>query len=447
MEFSQGHSTTAGSAPSDEEADNLLRSTKKVRTDGMEGNSKRGAGGNEEGNFEERCKSSYKEKVLDMNFDVVMEGDEVDLEGEVSDDDKSEYDEEDPWFSIGMTKEEKLEARRPWRLSLIIKLVGKSVGYQFLMRWLQLLWKPQHAFSLVDLHNDFFIARFSNKLDYEVALLNGAWVISDHYLHVQRWVPKFMPISAKIESLLVWVRFPILQVEFYSAIWLEKAGNRIGRKVKVDRTTLLESRGKFARVCVEIDLTKPLKAGYKIGGEMYGLQYEGLHELCFHCGKYGHRSAVCPKKVPSQPHMESQKSKEGRTNDMGSSARESTSGTIDQRKATYGEWMTVSKPRRRQSKQGTANAGDVPTHSTAKTTLRVAEKATEIKDGKPHNRGYRFSILTEDQEDINEKPEMEDPSTILEGEIQGIPDPNKVSMPQSGAGGAKLNAKRKKVKD
>lgn len=132
------------------------------------------------------------------------------------------------------------------------------------------------------------MARFHDKQDYEVALLNGPWVISDHYLHVQRWVPNFMPNTAKIKSLLVWIRFPILPVEYYTVRWLERAGNRIGRIIKVNKATLMASRGKFARVCVEVDLTKPLRSGYRKRGEMHDLQYEGLHDLCFHCGKYGH---------------------------------------------------------------------------------------------------------------------------------------------------------------
>lgn len=137
------------------------------------------------------------------------------------------------------------------------------------------MWKPQHDFALIDLCNDFFIARFSNKQDYEFALLNGPWVISVHYLHVRRWVPNFMPRTAKIESLLVWIRFPVLPVEYYTHKWLVRAGNKIGKTMKVDKATLLASRGRFARVCVEVDLKKPLKTGYRLRGEFQEIQYEG----------------------------------------------------------------------------------------------------------------------------------------------------------------------------
>lgn len=123
-------------------------------------------------------------------------------------------------------------------------------------------------------------------------MLNGPWVIKNHYLHVRRWEPNFMPKTTTIDSLLVWVRFPVVPVEYFNERWLIRAGNQIGKAVKVDRTTLIASRGKFARVCVEIDLTKPLKAGYSQRGKRWPIQYKGLHSLCFTCGRYGHLSCI-----------------------------------------------------------------------------------------------------------------------------------------------------------
>lgn len=64
---------------------------------------------------------------------------------------------EGPWFSMGMSKQEKLEARRPWRWSLIIKLVGNNIGYHYLLCRLQSLWKLQTQFILIDLTHDFYI--------------------------------------------------------------------------------------------------------------------------------------------------------------------------------------------------------------------------------------------------------------------------------------------------
>lgn len=119
-------------------------------------------------------------------------------------------------------------------------------------------------------------------------------MIGENYLHVQRWRPNFIAEEATISCLPVWVRFLTLPLEYYKESWLCKAGDQIGRTIKVDSTTRDTARGRFARVCVEIDLKKPLMSCYKMKGRFFRLQYEGLHDICFKCEKYGHKEISCP---------------------------------------------------------------------------------------------------------------------------------------------------------
>lgn len=56
------------------------------------------------------------------------------------------------------------------------------------------------------------------------------------------------------------------------------------------------SQAKFARICVEIDLSKPLKRGFWIGDEehrsMVVVFYERLLVFYFKCGLIGHGEAL-----------------------------------------------------------------------------------------------------------------------------------------------------------
>lgn len=117
-------------------------------------------------------------------------------------------------------------------------------------------------------------------------------------------MPNFVAETEVIKSLPTWVRFPVLSVEYYSEKWLRRAGDRISKTIKVDDTMRATTRGKFARVCVEVDLTKPVKAGYRMRGRQWHLQYEGLHELCFVYGQYRHREASCHMGKPQCPPTE-----------------------------------------------------------------------------------------------------------------------------------------------
>lgn len=83
-------------------------------------------------------------------------------------------------------------------------------------------------------------------------------------------------------------------MEYYTKAWLNRAGNEIGHTIKVGITTLLASRGKSARACVVSRFTKALMSGYRMCGEFWRLQYEGLFDICFECGRYGHRATTCP---------------------------------------------------------------------------------------------------------------------------------------------------------
>jgi hypothetical protein len=73
----------------------------------------------------------------------------------------------------------------------------------------------------------------------------------------------------------------------------------IGRPVKVDTNTLKVERGRFARVCVEVDLTVPVVGKIWVNGHWYKVQYEGLHLVCTNCGCYGHLGRNCnPQNAP-----------------------------------------------------------------------------------------------------------------------------------------------------
>lgn len=79
------------------------------------------------------------------------------------------------------------------------------------------MWRILNLFTLIDLSNDYFIAKFSQKHDYEMTLLNDPWLIGDHYLHIKRWVLNFITDMVVVNFLLVWVRFSVLQVEYFIA--------------------------------------------------------------------------------------------------------------------------------------------------------------------------------------------------------------------------------------
>ncbi|CAI0545931.1 unnamed protein product [Linum tenue] len=144
---------------------------------------------------------------------------------------------------------------------------------------------------------------------------------------------------------MVWVRLPGLPSEFINKEAAERIAGRIGRPIRVDHATQIGERGRFARVCVEVDLSKPLLSQYKIEGITYYIEYEGLHQICSECGKYGHSKQACP---TIRKEVE---------NEAESVMLEGMEIPVQTPKPLYGEWMMV-KPRGKAKKQTHNNSGD-----------------------------------------------------------------------------------------
>ncbi|CAN1129589.1 hypothetical protein LINPERHAP2_LOCUS5306 [Linum perenne] len=92
---------------------------------------------------------------------------------------------------------------------------------------------------------------------------------------------------------MTWVRLPKLPIQYFNQLAVERIGNRIGRTVRLDLATAEGSRARYARVYVEVDLSRPLLGKYMIEDKVFLVEYESLDNICFACGLYGHKEEEC----------------------------------------------------------------------------------------------------------------------------------------------------------
>ncbi|KAI9117958.1 hypothetical protein K1719_011100 [Acacia pycnantha] len=90
------------------------------------------------------------------------------------------------------TFSEKMKKRlhKAWRQAVIVKLLGRNIGYKSLLSILQTLWAKCGIITLINISNGFFVVKLSNKEDYLNALTGGPWMLYDHYLTVRPWEPR-----------------------------------------------------------------------------------------------------------------------------------------------------------------------------------------------------------------------------------------------------------------
>ncbi|XP_062021050.1 uncharacterized protein LOC133737531 [Rosa rugosa] len=200
-----------------------------------------------------------------------------------------------PNIRFSQRVEDKLDL--DWNCAVIVKLMGRpntENAYDFMKRALTRKWTMKGPWQLIDLPNSFFIVKFQLVEDMNYALCNGPWIIAGQTLVVQKWRPEFDPYADKITHMAVWVRINGLPVKYFKQFTMERIGSMIGKVVKVDQHTLAQARGKFCRVCVEINLAEPLKPFVEMDSRPFSVVYEGISTICFNCGVYGHVKEHCP---------------------------------------------------------------------------------------------------------------------------------------------------------
>ncbi|CAN1125177.1 hypothetical protein LINPERHAP2_LOCUS2764 [Linum perenne] len=255
-------------------------------------------------------------------------------------------------------------------------------------RKLPQLWAKKGAIRVSDVGFGFYIVNFETISDYDRAMFGGPWMVNDHYVVIQEWRPYFRPEETILSTFRVWVRLPGIPFEYFDRKILKLIGDRIGKTVRIDHTTLEGSRGNFARICVEVDLSKPLLSKYRLRRRVRRIEYEGLHTICFNCGCYGHKIENCT----MAPEVETT---DNQTTNFVNPVFQTATDQEDRPEVEedFGPWMQVRRNRRKNK----------PT-----TTPATGAASTPTREGVAEN-GNRFSAFA-DKESADAEADMASPS-------------------------------------
>ncbi|XP_061340122.1 uncharacterized protein LOC133286691 [Gastrolobium bilobum] len=253
--------------------------------------------------------------------------------------------EADGRVNFKLSDEFKRKTWKPWHKAIFVKLLGKRVSIAFMKKKLENMWAREGIIFVTDLENDYFLVRFEDQKDMDFSFTAGPWLIFDHYLAIRSWEPDFQPFQAAINRIVAWIRLPEFPLEYVNTELVKSIGNWLGKFVKVDVATTSLARGRFARMCVELDLNQPLQVEYKVEDRVKRIEYEGLHLICYTCGMYGHRQENCPHHYVQEVERGTHE-KEEHAESKDSHANTSKCPAVDH--PNFGPWMQVIKGRRNQ---------------------------------------------------------------------------------------------------
>ncbi|CAN1154343.1 hypothetical protein LINPERHAP2_LOCUS19960 [Linum perenne] len=181
---------------------------------------------------------------------------------------------------------------KPWSKALVVKVLEKLFSFLVVKRRLEFLWARASSIQVSNMTNNFFLVCFSNEGE----------------------APEVVD--------------PLFQL-----VAVIRIGNYIGRTIRLDLATSKGSRYRYVRVCVEVDLTKPLLGKYMIEDRIFKIEYESLENVCFDCGCYGHKKETCPDLVHKAPFERVE--------------MEATVAVPEVEELDTGEWMMVQQRNRR----------------------------------------------------------------------------------------------------
>ncbi|KAL6555033.1 hypothetical protein OROGR_006291 [Orobanche gracilis] len=232
----------------------------------------------------------------------------------------------------------------PWKEALVVSLLGKKLGFRTMEAKLADAWNLAGDFDLLDVDNGFYMVR------------------------------EFISPKAKVSRTLAWIRIPGLNPAFYDESYLMYIAEVIGKPVRVDINTLRGERRKFARIYVELDLTKPVYGRVMIDDDWFKIEYEGLYVICTRCGCYGHRSRECTKPETSKLGPALAKNDPGKV--------ETAPADATQPKEPL-ETLAVSKPMIIGESNGSTNLGAKHGPTVTENIKEINEDVIVVKDDRP----------------------------------------------------------------
>lgn len=151
-------------------------------------------------------------------------------------------------------------------------------------------WRPARDIRFRDLNTSLTLIEFEDRRDKDRVIREGPWSFDKHLVLLQEVDGSQQVHQIKLTEALFWVRLHDLPLIARN----EYIGNLIGRKIgRVEEVDLEKGEmawGEYMRVCVCIDVTKPLLRGKKINiGSAEPIwvrfSYKSLPNFCYCCEK------------------------------------------------------------------------------------------------------------------------------------------------------------------
>jgi hypothetical protein len=174
----------------------------------------------------------------------------------------------------------------------------RVINVEAIARTFKPLWQTRKSFSIQDVGDNMVLIEFEDAADMERVLLGEPWSYDKYLIAFHRLSNDIAVENLPFHQVDFWVQLhnlPILSMKRKVAMAM---GGYIGEVLPSPTQEEEASNGKYMRVRVRVDITKPLCRGRKIGLSngaegWVSFQYERLPNFCYWCGIPTHGERDC----------------------------------------------------------------------------------------------------------------------------------------------------------
>eukprot|EP00253_Pinus_taeda_P005789 PITA_05789 len=124
--------------------------------------------------------------------------------------------------------------------------------------WIRSHRKPKGEITLHLGSKGFFTMVFTSLEDKDRVFEGGPYFYATAGLYMQPWMMNFIPKRETFTLVPVWIRFYSLPLDYWLSESLKTISNKLGHFINISDVTLKGKYTSFAKICVEMDLSRAL---------------------------------------------------------------------------------------------------------------------------------------------------------------------------------------------
>ncbi|KAK6140252.1 hypothetical protein DH2020_026050 [Rehmannia glutinosa] len=187
-------------------------------------------------------------------------------------------------------------------LCLVGKILSsRIINFDSIAAMFKRLWSPRHGLSCKPLGDNSILFQFRNRVDKQKVIAGSPWLFDKALLALSEVSGTQIGSQLEIKTCPFWIQVHNTPLGLMNRNFATTAANTIGSFIALDVDSEGLAIGRFLRIRVNLDISKPLRRVIKasLNGTDYILpiKYERLPNFCYFCGIIGHGDRECESRL------------------------------------------------------------------------------------------------------------------------------------------------------